>query len=580
MKSVLVTPDRRSALYPERPDSGAKTPKLVARSLETQTGDDMIDEQSKPSRVPAGQRLPRALVVGDGPAGLTTAQALVDLGIGVSLAKSDSFPGSLYCSAPGMNVLEYVAGLSAVLDRVERVEYGGPLQVVRHGNGFLVTSGQKHPRHFGCIVLAPGLPGRSLPAELPADVEPLQPQLGQPRPESIGFLLDFESPSIPALGMAAIAQALANRTAGGESSVFMQHVPVRNLFGEGLYESARRAGVRFFRFADELPQVKSLPDSTGPRFIIVVNDAVEAGESIAVQCDRVVAAVGPDPSCLPSWAVAAICDDTDRAGFLLSSSVHCHPGRSFKGGIFAVGEATGTLDLLDAAAQAAAVAAEARAWLLSAVGEGSEKGKVSVADECCRCLTCFRICPHTAISWEGGAARSRIGTSAAACRECGVCVSECPRQALDVLAFPEAATASFLEEVERSAGSNPLVIYGCRRSAARAVSQTRLPQGTLFFSVPCAGSVSESLLLSTTVAGAGGILVVGCHHGNCASRDGTDWAEARVRSAVAAMRGSCMRDVPVRYATAAANEEARLARVIGEFHDSLRRPGDLKLGTG
>ncbi len=53
-----------------------------------------------------------------------------------------------------------------------------------------------------------------------------------------------------------------------------------------------------------------------------------------------------------------------------------------------------------------------------------------------------------------------------------------------------------------------------------------LPAGVLFFPVPCAGRVSESILWATLAAGAKGVLAIGCHHGNCASQNGTDWAVA------------------------------------------------------
>jgi quinone-modifying oxidoreductase subunit QmoB len=512
-----------------------------------------------------------ALVIGDGPSGLLAARALVDLGVPVSLMKSDPSAPALFCAAPGFDDREYLRDLSSVLDRVQTFERREPIEVLREGRGFLVHNGKEAPRYFGCIVFAQGTLRKSIPADLPQGVESMAPDYAGDRHESVAFLLDYGKLSNPAAGMAAIEQARQNRAAGGQSVVLMRHVPVRHLFGEHLYESAKAAGVRFFRFGDQLPLIELLPEhnATGPRFRITVKDLIEAGEPIVIECDRIIAATGADPSALPSHMMEVTGGDVDSEGFLLSSSIHCAPGKSFSGGIFAVGECTGSLDLLDVTSQAAAVAAEARAWIMGRAAAERQEDTIRITDECCRCLTCFRVCPHTAISYEGAAARSGIRVSSAACQECGVCVAECPRIALDLISFPEISISSFLAEVEKVADSEPLVIYGCHRSAARAVSQSQLPGGVFFFSVPCAGRVSEPIIWATLAAGAKGLLIVGCHHGNCASRDGTDWAEARVNSVLDALRASGRADVRLHYATSAANEEARLLRLIRDFHSSL-----------
>ncbi len=180
------------------------------------------------------------------------------------------------------------------------------------------------------------------------------------------------------------------------------------------------------------------------------------------------------------------------------------------------------------AAQAASAAVKARAWMLLASRRNGDE-MVSVTQECIRCLTCYRICPHSAFFVGRGGSRSTVQASAAICQECGLCVSECPRLALDLNAFPEHDVVSFLAEA-RKGQTEPIVIYGCQRSAGRAMSQVILPPGVLFFPVPCAGRISESILWATLAAGVKGVLTIGCHRGNCASQTGTDWAIGRVRS--------------------------------------------------
>ena len=204
-----------------------------------------------------------------------------------------------------------------------------------------------------------------------------------------------------------------------------------------------------------------------------------------------------------------------------------------------------------------------------------ERDTVSSTEECIRCLTCLRICPHTAMHLSASAARSTYGAVAGLCQECGICVAECPRLVLDLTSFPEAAIRSFVEEVKRVQDSRPIVVYGCARSAGRAAAQIKMPQGILFFSVPCAGRVSETVLWATLAAGARGVLVVGCHHGNCSSESGTDWARARVESTAEKLGDGQAVDVPVKFAALAAIEPSRFCRIINEFASSLHFECDL-----
>lgn len=193
---------------------------------------------------------------------------------------------------------------------------------------------------------------------------------------------------------------------------------------------------------------------------------------------------------------------------------------------------------------------------------------VSVSQECVRCLTCYRICPHSAISLHREAARSSVQASAPVCRECGICVSECPRLALDLDSSPEQEVVSFLAEARKH--SDPIVIYGCERSAGRVMGLIDLPPEVLFFPVPCAGRISESVLWATLAAGAKGVLAIGCHHGSCASHTGTDWAMSRVQNVLGKL-GAPEGSAPlVGYISAASNEPARLSRAVNQFCASLR----------
>lgn len=523
-------------------------------------------ESSSPT---IGKRERRALVVGTGLAGLMASRALIDVGIAVSMCdtgRANSFP---HCAEPGYELEVYVRSLRESAKGAEILEWKGIPRVYRNGSGFLAELGNGRREQFGCVFLTPDVAMIPSIRELPEGIELISPGSLPSPGDSCLFVLDYHTRTDPGVGMTAIKLALENVEAGGRSNVLMQHAPVAHMFGESQYERAKRAGVRFFRFGEKPPAIEQTSEGNGETgsFRVAVEDLIEGSELVA-KCDRVFVAGSPAGSSVPEQARDIASRDIDEAGFLLSSSVHCHSGRSFTNGVFAVGEAVGSMDLIRIASQAASAAVQARAWIIRT--ESMEKSEtVSFTEDCIRCLTCSRICPHAAFSYKGASARSLVSASAAACRECGVCVAECPRLVLDLVSFPDLGMVSFLEDVKKARGKKPVVVYGCQRSAGRAVSHSSLPNDTLFCSVPCAGRVSEALLWATLEAGASGILVAGCHHGNCASSTGTDWARARVESVVEKLGVTTGLTAPIGHVNVAANEGARFGRIVAEFCESL-----------
>jgi len=123
-------------------------------------------------------------------------------------------------------------------------------------------------------------------------------------------------------------------------------------------------------------------------------------------------------------------------------------------------------------------------------------------------------------------------------------------------------------------GHPPIIAFACRQSAIPAAGGAgreglTLPSDILLVEVPCAGLVSENLVLDTLLRGARGVLVLGCHHDNCRSLWGSDLTNRRVLRA----RG-CLEEVGVdaervRFYSFAANESHRLAHVLAQAWEEL-----------
>jgi quinone-modifying oxidoreductase, subunit QmoB len=516
--------------------------------------------------------LPRALVLGGGIPALVAAQALREMGADVTFARIQHVPSHDYLALPGPRADYGLSAFGAKLDGVAVIDVDQALVVRREAGGFHSSFENGLEKFYDCVLLSPGVSLRAKQTSLPENTELFTSHIPFKSTERIAFLLDFEQPSDPALGVRAMKESSLHAINGGASVVYFRHAPVTHLFGETLYDEARKAGVRFVRFGDELPVVSHLRDRERPAlFRITARDVIDYDEQYVFDCDRVLVVTGPDASSIPQWAIEMLARrDVDGQGFALSESVHCNSGCSFTSGVFIVGEAAGNLDLIGLIAQAKAAAAKAYSWMRTSRAQINDQ-PISISSACVGCLTCYRVCPHGALSIKPGLSRPIIDPRPSLCRSCGICASVCPSLAITINTSPEDCLLAAVNEVPGADMHKTTFVFRCRRSAGRLERSVQLPEHVRFLEVPCAGRVSEYVIWHALAAGAKGVLVVGCHHGNCASDAGTNFAAARIEEALATglFRQGRRR---VGYETVAANEHARFQRLLREF--TAEAPGE------
>jgi heterodisulfide reductase subunit A len=172
-------------------------------------------------------------------------------------------------------------------------------------------------------------------------------------------------------------------------------------------------------------------------------------------------------------------------------------------------------------------------------------GDRPIIDEgsCVRCVTCFRLCPHSAITLRD---QKQPGIDPAACLDCRLCVSNCPAGAIKAPTRPETA-------------SGRTVVFACERSAALASRDVTLPEDACLVTVGCACSLEIPRVLEPLRDGAERVVLAPCHDGNCQSRRGPTVAAGLVQQVTDTIglppdRLSCIE--------IAANEPARLRQII------------------
>jgi len=163
-------------------------------------------------------------------------------------------------------------------------------------------------------------------------------------------------------------------------------------------------------------------------------------------------------------------------------------------------------------------------------GMGAE---IMFQDKCATCLTCIRACPyHVPYLADGGA----VQIPPAQCQACGICVAECPAEAI-VLRKPHDRRHidEELEHALKSAAelkSKPLIVgfccqYGIFGTGALASLWRESKAGIWIVPVLCVANLEEGHILRAFEMGAEGVFIAGC--GEQCSRENTAfWVLQRV----------------------------------------------------
>lgn len=193
---------------------------------------------------------------------------------------------------------------------------------------------------------------------------------------------------------------------------------------------------------------------------------------------------------------------------------------------------------------------------------------------CTGCEQCVADCPYDAIEMVAGIARVKEEL----CTACGICVGSCAPMAIgpmDRTARDQLADVrAFLAQHKPAPGD--VIIVGCTWSAASAAADDH---GAKFFPVPCVGSLHTSTVERLLRGGAGGVLVVGCPAHDGRTREGVDWAQARLFEGRKAELKERVDKDRVRLVQATLGEHAALHAAALAFADDIaaleREPVDV-----
>jgi len=404
------------------------------------------------------------LVVGGGFSAISTALRLSRAGLRITLLEQEAVLGT------GVNELESLQGIDAgsVMAAAERdgnidILTSARMTAVEGVPGdFTVTiakDGAEMSRRYGAIVLATGFRTELTPgsdalidgrAACSAGVVSqgqlscmLDNLLLETRPAIVGFVFDFADENSRFTTLTTLNNALAVKGKwGSEVYVFCKDVKVDSHGAEKLYQSARECGVVFLK-CDSTPKIAL----ENKRIAVQARD-VFLGDDTAVTCDLLVAEELPFPVEGAEGLGSLFGIRLDSRGFYQDENVHLYPVCSERKGVFFVGGCRGNSDITRVLNDVSSVVTSICGFLCPGhIQVDIDKVKVD-PQKCVACLTCIRVCPHSAIQLvrvEDGKDSALI--SDVACVACGVCASICPAKAIEFQGYRDDEILAQIEAV-------------------------------------------------------------------------------------------------------------------------------------
>lgn len=240
-------------------------------------------------------------------------------------------------------------------------------------------------------------------------------------------------------------------------------------------------------------------------------------------------------------------------GFLQEDNVRLLPVVTNRQGVYVAGPGRGVMDLDQALAEAATAVSLVHQLLGRGVASAPKGRAVIDRGRCTLCLTCYRLCPHGAVSWD-----SRALINELACQGCGTCASQCPNEAIQIRNFTDDQVVAVMTTLDPRL-TPKIFAFMCQNSAWEAYQATVklqrlvLPLGFMPLRMPCAGKIDIDYLLKAFTYGADGVLVLGCPRENCRSEVGNIHALWRVERAQGLLADAGVDPRRLQYRAVAAN---------------------------
>lgn len=337
---------------------------------------------------------------------------------------------------------------------------------------------------------------------------------------------------------------------------------------EDLFEEATGKNVIFMRYNGEWEFKQNILCSHGQ-----ANEEIRIGVDILVLSMPLVPAEGNEE--ISKLFKVPI----DGNSFFCEAHPKLHPVEFSTKGIFLCGASHYPQLIEECVAQASAAASKASSLLMK---EMMSKAKVAKVERylCIGCQNCELVCPYGAISVDKD---KKAIINSVLCEDCGICAANCPKHAIKIEYFSDEQLLSMVREGFRFAMPLPeeepkIVAFLCNWCSyagadLAGVSRFQYPTNIRIIRTMCSGRVDPLFILKAFLLGADGVLVGGCHKGECHYISGNIEAERRVNKLREKMEEIGINPKRLKLEWISASEGNKFARTVVDFVEEIKGLG-------
>ena len=415
----------------------------------------------------------RALVVGGGLAGMTSALSLADQGFEVALVEKQANLGGMARRMHGtLDGLDVPATIRALIGKVYRhrliqVSHSATITDVSGYVGNFVTTltseGREKRVEHGAVILATGAAEYQPTEYLYGEDERVWTQL-----ELEGHLAE-EEPRVAEADSLVMIQCVGCRQADRNycariccnqavknALTLKRRKPEMNItvlfrdmrtygFGEDSYRQAAHLGVRFVRFeADDKPVVAPGGSKRKPVLQVTVADPI-LGVRLQLDADLVVLSAAVIPSVGSDEAASLFKVARNPDGFFQEAHVKLRPVDSAADGVFLCGTAHYPKHQSETLSSAYGAAGRAASLLSQETVTASGSVCKVEQSECIACGACIKACTYGAVQLRNTPLGKVAHVNPVLCKGDGLCCTKCPTSAIVLDHYTDEAVNSQID---------------------------------------------------------------------------------------------------------------------------------------
>lgn len=263
----------------------------------------------------------------------------------------------------------------------------------------------------------------------------------------------------------------------------------------------------------------------------------------------------------------------------------CFPYETRRTGIYAAGPVRAPMDAASASEDAAGAALKAiQCAELTSKGQAvhPRAGDMTYPDlytqRCTQCKRCTQECPFGMYNEDE---KSSPLPNPTRCRRCGICMGSCPERIISFKNFSIDIVGSMGKAISAPEGKFRIVVFACENDALPALDMAGLNRNKYSSSVRviplrCAGNLNLVWIADILSAGADGILIFGCKHGDdyqCHFIKGSELCEYRLGKVQETLSRLMLEAERVQFKPLAIEDYDKVPDIINDFVKRIEEIG-------